>query len=648
MSDFSKTLILCLLCVPSSFALAESSVTLDTVLVIAERPGADDIDVQSQATHVSVIRAEDFAGDVTTIAEVLASQSSIQVRQSAGLGSYSTISIRGSSSSQVNVFLDGMLLNDSYGSAVDLSQIQLAAVESIEIFRGNTPTQLGPASIGGSINIKTKQAGADDSSMLKLGYGSYKTKNAALTHSGSSDSLGYLASVEYLGSDNDYEILNDNQTENNPFDDKNERRRNSDFEQSSALVSLNQTISPRFKGGLIARYLDSLKSIPNVTNSSDNNASLDVQEWKLQSRLDHLIGDHTSAVYQVSTSERKTTYDDRGNNVGLSANYEKSSLKSHAFKTDLSHSVDSHLFNLGAQVRYEQYENDDFIQATSTDASRTMASLSLQDEWYTPSGSFQITSRMGGRFQRDNLKSPGSSHNNQSYVDAFTGVLYTPNSRVSLNAAASYDVRPPSLYELFGDEGASVGNDELREETAINAELGAAFETKSSRVFVSGFYRALDDAIVLIYDARGIGQAENITKARIYGITFDASSQLNSWLGLHADITVQSSEDLSEVRAFQGNSLPGVYENKLRLGSTARLNGYEMSLEYRLQSDGYYDRTAAAEMPTSQQFDIDVKKNWASHTLALSLINLNDERVEDFNRFPGPGRRAFITYNYIF
>ena len=236
----------------------------------------------------------------------------------------------------------------------------------------------------------------------------------------------------------------------------------------------------------------------------------------------------------------------------------------------------------------------------------------------------------------------------QSYVDAFTGVLYTPNSRVSLNAAASYDVRPPSLYELFGDEGASVGNDELREETAINAELGAAFETKSSRVFVSGFYRALDDAIVLIYDARGIGQAENITKARIYGITFDASSQLNSWLGLHADITVQSSEDLSEVRAFQGNSLPGVYENKLRLCSTARLNGYEMSLEYRLQSDGYYDRTAAAEMPTSQQFDIDVKKNWASHTLALSLINLNDERVEDFNRFPGPGRRAFITYNYIF
>ncbi|MBN64178.1 MAG: hypothetical protein CME20_22695 [Gemmatimonadetes bacterium] len=49
---------------------------------------------------------------MTNLADTLRDQTGVQIRQSGGLGSNSAVSIRGSSSKQVQVYLDGMLLND--------------------------------------------------------------------------------------------------------------------------------------------------------------------------------------------------------------------------------------------------------------------------------------------------------------------------------------------------------------------------------------------------------------------------------------------------------------------------------------------------------------------------------------------------------
>ena len=77
-----------------------------------------------------------------------------------GIGSTALVSLRGSAWNQVNVYLDGVLLNSSLGGAVDISTIPLGDVDHIDVYRGVTPTLFGSSNIGGVIAVTHARAGA--------------------------------------------------------------------------------------------------------------------------------------------------------------------------------------------------------------------------------------------------------------------------------------------------------------------------------------------------------------------------------------------------------------------------------------------------------------------------------------------------------
>ena len=95
--------------------------TLDTVVVTAAKIEdtyqTGDVDTEQTPAFITVIEREQFEGKMEDIAEVMEKEAGIQVRQSGGLGSFSSVSLRGSTSEQVMVFLDGVLLNDASGGA---------------------------------------------------------------------------------------------------------------------------------------------------------------------------------------------------------------------------------------------------------------------------------------------------------------------------------------------------------------------------------------------------------------------------------------------------------------------------------------------------------------------------------------------------
>ena len=110
----------------SGFAEPEP-VRLDAIVVTAEKTPAGfrtgDVDMENIPAFTTVIHREAFEGKTESLAEVIEKEAAVQVRQSGAMGSFSTISLRGSSSDQVLVFLDGVLLNDASGGGVDLSNI---------------------------------------------------------------------------------------------------------------------------------------------------------------------------------------------------------------------------------------------------------------------------------------------------------------------------------------------------------------------------------------------------------------------------------------------------------------------------------------------------------------------------------------------
>ena len=68
------------------------------------------------------------------------------------------IQIRGSDADEVNVYLDGILINNVRSdNAADLSIIPVESIESLEVLKGGNSALLGQGAFGGVVSIKTRQ-----------------------------------------------------------------------------------------------------------------------------------------------------------------------------------------------------------------------------------------------------------------------------------------------------------------------------------------------------------------------------------------------------------------------------------------------------------------------------------------------------------
>ena len=75
----------------------------------------------------------------------------LHIVRARGRGAYTVASIRGSTSAQVAVYVDGSLRNLGSEAAVDLSAIPVGEVERIEVYRGYIPVRFTEAGLGWGI-----------------------------------------------------------------------------------------------------------------------------------------------------------------------------------------------------------------------------------------------------------------------------------------------------------------------------------------------------------------------------------------------------------------------------------------------------------------------------------------------------------------
>ena len=94
---------------------------------------------------------------VETLSDALADTVGVQVRRFGGLGDFTTVSVRGFSPRQVQVYLDGVPLARADNETVDLSDLPLDTVERVEVYRGATPLRFAQSGPGGVINVVTRQ-----------------------------------------------------------------------------------------------------------------------------------------------------------------------------------------------------------------------------------------------------------------------------------------------------------------------------------------------------------------------------------------------------------------------------------------------------------------------------------------------------------
>ena len=167
-------------------ALAASPAAADDseqVLVTASRLGDGLVGASN-----TVITADDIAKDpAADLPSLLARQAGVQLQELFGgvNGAQSAVGLRGfgaTASENTLILVNGRRLNDPDQSGIDFSAIPAAAIERIEITRGNAAAVLyGDGAVGGVINIVTKNGdNAPASTSVDAGFGSFQYRSLDL------------------------------------------------------------------------------------------------------------------------------------------------------------------------------------------------------------------------------------------------------------------------------------------------------------------------------------------------------------------------------------------------------------------------------------------------------------------------------------
>lgn len=155
----------------------ETPANVDQIIVTASRLETTEEDVGSS---VSVVTQEELQqGKYPSVVQALRKVPGLDIVQSGGPGGTASAFIRGADSSQTQVLLDGIELNNpaSPNRAFNLTNLTLENVDRIEILRGPQSSIYGSDAMGGVINIISKRAKEGGHATVSSEAGSYDSFN---------------------------------------------------------------------------------------------------------------------------------------------------------------------------------------------------------------------------------------------------------------------------------------------------------------------------------------------------------------------------------------------------------------------------------------------------------------------------------------
>jgi vitamin B12 transporter len=151
--------------------------TLDADVVVSAE--AVPRPAETLAVAATVIGEEEIERSrTTTLLELLRTVPGLDVVQSGGPGKVASLFMRGTTSTQTLVLVDGVRLNNPYFGAVDLAGVSTANVERVEIVRGPFSALYGSEAVGGVIQILTKRGSAAESGLDARGWFAAGSKSA--------------------------------------------------------------------------------------------------------------------------------------------------------------------------------------------------------------------------------------------------------------------------------------------------------------------------------------------------------------------------------------------------------------------------------------------------------------------------------------
>lgn len=180
-------------------AWAQPTAATQTLVVSGSR---EPMALSRLAADVVVIDAETIRNSpADSVADLLRREAGAQLSRSGGPGQPAALFIRGASSGQSAVFVDGVRVGSATLGSASLEGLSLAQIERIEVLRGPASSLYGADALGGVVNIYTRRGEGAPRLDAHLAAGEYGSREASLGASGRHGPWDLAASVAHEASD---------------------------------------------------------------------------------------------------------------------------------------------------------------------------------------------------------------------------------------------------------------------------------------------------------------------------------------------------------------------------------------------------------------------------------------------------------------
>ncbi len=540
-----------------------------------------------------------------------------------------TVSIRGSSSKQVLVMIDGVPINSASEDGVDLSLIPLSSIEKIEVIRGGDSSLHGSYAMGGVINIITKNK---KSNYIKTSFFSKLSQMIGGSSNifASTDKISLIIAVNYLYDKGSFLFYNDNNTIYNENDDFIDIRKNNDVTKQSSLLNLSIYYPKDMK--LSFKFNENLKinGVAGAINFPFDDARLHrlLTLGNISFDFGNLSQYFTALIlsyYKLNWLEYFTHKENDDKRIETN-----STDNVWGIKTNFS------LFAIPYHIlHFDMYLNGEILKSTlySNTLSRINFSFGIRDE-------FLLFNEKIGL-----LPSIRLDYSNDYGVELSgkAGFYFSPIKSFKLKANAFTSFRNPSFSELYYTYGFIEGNPDLSPEHCYGGDVGFFYNTHG--LFIEGviFVNYFANLIQYILSHGFVYKSINIGNTLSFGAELRLKFQPVSFFKLELNYTLNYLIDIQPDSLNYFIQLPFQPLHTFNFTLEFQPKYFTIGFHAHIESRKHITQTGTKYIPPHGIFDIYLnlhlwsEKTYYSSDFFIEFNNITNTFTYDHRNLPLEG-----------
>ncbi|MCX6168516.1 MAG: TonB-dependent receptor [Ignavibacteriales bacterium] len=620
------------------FLLKNDEMTFSEVVVTATRNEALVTSI-SVATEV-LTTAKLAESNAKNVGEALSSIGGSLIKSYGALGSLQSISLRGSTDSQVLVLVDGQRLNNAQQASVDMSTIPIDLIDRIEVVKGGHAALYGSDAVGGVINIITKSM-AKKNLLSYNANGTFGTYNTRVYNASVGQGIGnfdYFASYNRTQSDGNFEYTNLKGIKTNLV--------NADTKSDNIFLKTGYTFFDHSRLSAFHKYRESDNGSPGTT---------DYPNLTARSKI---VNNHSSITYEgltfgpvaftLNTYMMRNEY--RYINPEAWGGQEESIYNSNALGALIQVFTDLNEFGLlsyGYEFRQDDLQSKRLVAENEVpfigNHLRNVHSFYFQNDWkYSLDQAWNLIIVPAVRL--DNYPEAGIG----SQLSPKVGITLSHNEewRGSIRGNIGRVFRAPTYNDLYWPEDSwTVGNPNLKPEKGITYDFGfiAQFVSAGSWSIEATYFASKLEDLILWASTTAKWTPTNVANASITGLESKVTWRgFENLIKIQASYTNMSAKDDSKNLSTSGKYL--IYRPKDKFDLLLNLNYGIASLNifYDFVGKRFHDAANKIEMDSYSLINanIGVTPNLfgVNVNLRLEANNLGDKELQFTKGSPVPGR----------